>query len=153
MLGGFVVGVMLLGTAVLSAPVAAKAGAVTIQAPAPPTLRDTAGLHVTSVTRTGERLLDVTVTTSALSAPTSVRVLLPVGYDAAPTKRYPVLYLLHGRGGTQLDWTLAGDATAITAPYQVITVMPSGGRGGFYANWLNFGKGGPPKWRRTTSSS
>ena len=57
-----------------------------------------------------------------------------------------MLYLLNGRGGSQLDWTLAGDATATTAPYQVITVMPSGGRGGFYANWLNFGKGGPPKW-------
>ena len=49
------------------------------EAPAPPVLRDAAGLHVTSVTRTDDRLFDVTVTTSALSAPTSVRVLLPVG--------------------------------------------------------------------------
>jgi S-formylglutathione hydrolase FrmB len=146
MLGGVVVGLALLGATVLGAPTPAQARPAATHALAPLALHDAAGLHVTSVTRTDDRLFDVTVTTAALSAPTSVRVLLPVGYDAAPTKRYPVLYLLHGRGGTQLDWTLAGDATAITAPYQVITVMPSGGRGGFYANWLNFGKGGPPKW-------
>ncbi len=34
-----------------------------------------------------------------------VSVYLPPGYDAAPTKRYPVIYLLHGFGGTNKIWT------------------------------------------------
>lgn len=34
-----------------------------------------------------------------------MQVYLPPGYDAAGSVRYPVLYLNHGGGGNDLDWT------------------------------------------------
>lgn len=92
------------------------------------------------------RLRELTFTTPALAAPTHVRVLLPADYRAEPTRRYPVLYLLHGGFGSYVDWTTAGDAEAITAGQPLIVVMPDGGRGGWYSDWTNFGRGGPPEW-------
>jgi hypothetical protein len=35
----------------------------------------------------------------------NISVYLPPSYDAAPTKRYPVVYLLHGYGGSNRSWT------------------------------------------------
>jgi S-formylglutathione hydrolase len=35
----------------------------------------------------------------------SVSVYLPPSYDTAPSKRYPVVYLLHGFGGSNRTWT------------------------------------------------
>ena len=46
--------------------------------------------------RLGPRLEEWTLRTPALSDPTRVRVLLPAGYRTDATRRYPVLYLLHG---------------------------------------------------------
>ena len=37
-----------------------------------------------------------------------VAIYLPPGYDDEPRRRYPVLYLLHGIGGTHADWTGRG---------------------------------------------
>jgi enterochelin esterase-like enzyme len=37
-----------------------------------------------------------------------IYVYTPPGYAARGAKRYPVLYLLHGRGGVAADWTVAG---------------------------------------------
>jgi S-formylglutathione hydrolase FrmB len=41
-----------------------------------------------------------------------VSVYLPPSYDGAPTKRYPVLYLLHGIGDTDEVWTNANGPLA-----------------------------------------
>jgi S-formylglutathione hydrolase FrmB len=92
------------------------------------------------------RLSELTFRTSDLAAPTKVRVLLPAHYGNQPKRRYPVLYLLHGASGDQTDWTTQGDAVALTAKLPLIVVMPAGGRGGFYTNWFNNGKGGLPRW-------
>jgi S-formylglutathione hydrolase FrmB len=92
------------------------------------------------------RLSELTFRTSDLAAPTKVRVLLPAGYGSQPKRRYPVLYLLHGASGDQTDWTTQGDAVALTAKLPLIVVMPAGGKGGFYTNWFNNGKGGLPRW-------
>ena len=54
------------------------------------------GAAVVATRRLDARLLELTVRTPALAAETRVRVLLPTGYAAAPRRRYPVLYLLHG---------------------------------------------------------
>ena len=54
--------------------------------------------------------------------------------------RYPVLYLLHGAFGNDADWTAVGDAEAITAGQPMIVVMPDGGQGGWYTNWVNRGR-------------
>ena len=94
------------------------------------------------------RLQELTFKTSALAAPTKVRILLPAGYEPRGKRRYPVLYLLHGASGDQTSWTSAGqgEAEQLTANLPLIVVMPDGGRGGFYTNWFNNGAGGLPRW-------
>src|SRR4051794_29120195 len=132
----------LLGTAALW-PAAA-------QAVAPPPLADGEGLHVTKVEQLGPRLFALTLTTDLLQAPTNVRILLPERYDAQPKRRYPVLYLFHGTSGGAADWTTMGDAEATTAGRDLIVVMPDAGvnsdGGGWFTNWVNGGKFGPPMW-------
>jgi S-formylglutathione hydrolase FrmB len=94
------------------------------------------------------RLQELTFKTSALAAPTKVRILLPAGYDPRGEHHYPVLYLLHGASGDQTSWTSPGqgEAEQLTANLPLIVVMPDSGRGGFYTNWFNNGAGGLPRW-------
>ena len=94
------------------------------------------------------RLQELTFKTSALAAPTKVRILLPAGYDPTGEHTYPVLYLLHGASGDRTSWTSPGqgEAEQLTANLPLIVVMPDGGRGGFYTNWFNNGAGGLPRW-------
>ena len=68
-----------------------------------------------------------------------VRITFPVGYFNDPRLRYPVLYLLHGgAGGSSRQWTSEGGAAEfITQNYPIITVMPDGGKVGWYTNWVN----------------
>jgi len=40
-------------------------------------------------------------------------VYTPPGYDAAPDKKYPILYLLHGAGENERGWSLQGHMNAI----------------------------------------
>ncbi|MDX6607372.1 MAG: hypothetical protein QOD14_1912 [Solirubrobacterales bacterium] len=100
-------------------------------------------LDVQSTVRLGPRLLDVTLSTPALSAPTHVRVLLPDGYRS-DRRRYSVLYLLHGAAGNYTSWT--GSALRMTKGLPLIVVTPDGGPAGFYSDWYNDGRGGPPMW-------
>jgi S-formylglutathione hydrolase FrmB len=120
----------LLSTLILAAPAAA----------AQPRLLDTE--------RLSPRLQELTFRTSALAAPTKVRILLPANYASMREHHYPVLYLLHGASGDRTSWTTTGqgDAEALTAKLPLIVVMPDGGRGGFYTNWFNNGAGGQPRW-------
>src|SRR2546428_6585794 len=74
------------------------------------------------------RCFDVAVPVPAgLTLPDStVRILLPAGYPTTRT-RYPVLYLLHGAGGTYRTWGERTDAADFSAQFPVIIVMPDGG--------------------------
>jgi putative tributyrin esterase len=58
-------------------------------------------------------------------------VVLPREYDspAAWTKRYPVLYLLHGLTGHYSDWTKKTRLAEYAAQYNVIIVTPEGNDG------------------------
>lgn len=70
----------------------------------------------------------------------TVRVILPVGYDAQASTRYPVLYLLHGAGDTYKTWTENTDVLAFSAEHAVIIVMPDGGKSpdsGWYSDWVD----------------
>src|SRR5439155_6041614 len=49
------------------------------------------GLHLVSSQRLSDRLIELTMTTDALTDATHVRVLLPSGYDSSGATRYPVL--------------------------------------------------------------
>jgi enterochelin esterase family protein len=60
-------------------------------------------------------------------------VYLPAEYNANPTKKYPVLYLLHGGGGDEDAWTGMGRSTIIMdnliasgKALPMIVVMPNG---------------------------
>ena len=66
-------------------------------------------------------------------------VVLPPGY-ATSTKRYPVVYVLHGVGDDYGSWTnpVRGDLARLTASCNAIFVMPDGGSGpkaGWYSDW------------------
>ena len=82
-----------------------------------------ADARIVSEQRIDARLRELTVAAPALGARTKVRVLLPDGYRAADNRRYPVLYLLHGAGGAETDWTDDGAAARATAGKPMIVVF------------------------------
>ena len=62
----------------------------------------------------------------------AVNVLLPVDYETS-TRRYPVLYLLHGFGDDQTTWSMRTNLSGYAARYPFIIVMPDGSKS-FYLN-------------------
>ena len=84
------------------------------------------------------RLTTVQVPTTAVGVDNHVNVLLPPDY-CANHRRYPVLYLLHGAGGSYQDWAnpTKGNVQAVVGNAPVIVVMPDGGTGGWYTNWFD----------------
>ncbi|MEV5507972.1 alpha/beta hydrolase [Streptomyces orinoci] len=104
-------------------------------APAPPGFTDGFGLTQTRpVTGTATNFV-VTVTTPEVAGEHHIRILLPQDYAAGPAKRYPVFYLLHGASDDPANPNLA--YPALTAAKSMITVIPDGGRRGWYTNWLD----------------
>lgn len=93
--------------------------------------------HVSDV---APRTLELQVRTDAVDprfthAGVKIRVTLPEDYDSG--RRYPVLYLLHGQDNDYRTWTTGGaDAEVVTRGESVITVMPDGGKAGWYTDWL-----------------
>ena len=94
------------------------------------------------------RTLEVDISTTSVAAnavngPHRVRVTLPANYFQQATDRFPVLYLLHGgAGGNSAQWTTGGgDAENITRNASLITVMPDGGKVGWYTNWVDQSQG------------
>ena len=98
------------------------------------------------------RTLEVDISTakvaaSAVNGPHRVRVTLPNNYFTSGSTRFPVLYLLHGgAGGNSAQWTTGGGAVEpITNNHPVITVMPDGGKVGWFTNWVSQ-SGGAQNW-------
>lgn len=118
-----------------------------------PALTSGNGITVTGWRWITGRTFEVDVTTAkvaanAVNGPHRVRVTLPTNYFTAATTRFPVLYLLHGgAGGNSAQWTTGGGAVEpITANQPVITVMPDGGKVGWYTNWIDQSQGAQA-WR------
>jgi len=103
------------------------------------------GARITWVTTVNTRTRDLTIDSPAVGS-VQVRLLLPSRFDAKPSTRWPVLYLLTGKGGSYSDWGRYTDAAALTAPTDLLVVMPEGGAEGWYSDWWNGSNGGPPKW-------
>lgn len=88
----------------------------------------------------GGAVSERSVASTLLSAPLRYQLYLPAGYDGS-TQRYPVLYLLHGRGDNFTAWlkctalldalTAAGDIPPLIA---VMPDAPSSQRGGYYVD-------------------
>jgi enterochelin esterase family protein len=52
-------------------------------------------------------------TSTPLKRPRSMYIYLPPDYDTATKRRFPVLYLRHGSGDTEANWSLDGRAGVI----------------------------------------
>src|SRR5206468_7126141 len=74
-----------------------------------------------------------------------VTIYLPPGYATDRTRRYPVVYLLHGYGGTDSTWTgrlasvpeIADKLAAAGRLHELIVVMPNAfslHKGSMYSN-------------------
>jgi len=61
------------------------------------------------------------------------RLLLPSDYEANRSRRYPVLYLLHGLTGDENDWVMRSHLAEYAMRYHLIVVMPGVGDS-WYAN-------------------
>jgi len=72
---------------------------------------------------------------AALGVDKAVVVYLPAGYATQPTKKWPVLYYLHGLTGDEGNWTEGGhlDKAADAMNLAAIVVMPDGDNG-FYTD-------------------
>jgi S-formylglutathione hydrolase FrmB len=68
----------------------------------------------------------------SLPAPRNATVVLPTGYHES-ARRYPVLYLLHGHGGGNLNWMQRTNLLAYTARLPLIIVLPDAGNS-WYTN-------------------
>lgn len=67
----------------------------------------------------------------------SYRIILPAAYKQSAKRRFPVIYLLHGRGGNYQDWTNLTKITQYSIAYDFIIVMPDGGKESWYADNAN----------------
>jgi S-formylglutathione hydrolase FrmB len=106
------------------------------------------GLTVLSSTQLNNQLYEVAVASEEVRGNQTVRILVPTDYTTSGTsRRYPVLYLLHGASGGAADWTTKGAAQNITGNASLITVMPNGDPFGFYTNWVIPGNSTPQNWR------
>jgi enterochelin esterase-like enzyme len=78
---------------------------------------------------------------AALDRQVDYRVTLPRRYEEEPTRRYPVVYLLHGRGDTMHAWEdgalelhRLAEAGRIPSVIAVMPDAPASGRASYYIN-------------------
>jgi S-formylglutathione hydrolase FrmB len=105
------------------------------------------GLTVLSSTQLKNQLYEVVVSSEEVRGNQTIRILVPTDYTTSGTsRRYPVLYLLHGATDNATAWTIKGAAQNITGNVSLITVMPNGDPFGFYTNWVIPGNATPQNW-------
>ncbi|MGH9657748.1 MAG: alpha/beta hydrolase, partial [Bryobacteraceae bacterium] len=81
---------------------------------------------------TGSNVSPVKFLSDSLGEERGVTVLLPANYQKS-TRRYPVLYLLHGLGDDNTAWSYMTNLSGYAAEREVIIVMPDAGRS-WYVN-------------------
>ena len=101
--------------------------------------------RITGERRISERVIELTIATSAFAGPTKVHVNLPVGYDAAPSRRWPVTYVTAGTMNNYNTFNNFLKGEKLTAEYPSIIVSPDG-NSGYWSDWYNGGAFGPPKY-------
>jgi diacylglycerol O-acyltransferase / trehalose O-mycolyltransferase len=93
------------------------------------------GAEIVGREQVGDRQVDLRIASPAVGGDVMVRLLLPSDFAAEPTRRWPVLYLLHGCCDDYVSWTRSTDIEELSAEKDLLVVMPDGGRAGFYSNW------------------
>jgi len=85
----------------------------------------------------------VTFYSQSVARELAFNIILPAGYESSG-KRYPVLYLLHGRGSNLDSWVEMGVAEYASS-YDLIVVMPDVGAS-WYVNWVESSGGEKNDW-------
>jgi S-formylglutathione hydrolase FrmB len=127
--------VVVLAIALLSVAACVQSGASPMAAgpsasPSPASSRATIGqpaddgARIVGVRTLGARMRDLIIESPAVGT-VMVRLLVPSAFADRPAARFPVLYLLHGGAGEYTDWTLNTDVEALTAPTDLLVVMPA----------------------------
>jgi diacylglycerol O-acyltransferase/trehalose O-mycolyltransferase len=136
--------------AIAAASASASVAASSAPSPSSPSLSARAddGAYVASVRVVSDRIRDLTISSPAMGGEFGARLVLPSGYDSDPERSWPVLYLLHGAGEPQSYryWTETLAIDTLPAADGAILVAPEGGDMGYYSDWYNDGRGGPPAW-------
>ncbi len=88
-----------------------------------------------------ERLLELTIATTAFVEPTKVHVNLPAGYGTS--RRWPVTFYLAGTNHTYADFNQQYGGGELTDKFASLVVSPTG-RSGYWSDWYNRGAFGPP---------
>jgi putative tributyrin esterase len=74
-----------------------------------------------------------------LSRADTVLVFLPQKFDKASTKKYPLVYLLHGWSGNYRQWSKIADLQKYADDYGFLLVCPDGLHDSWYLNSANQG--------------
>jgi diacylglycerol O-acyltransferase/trehalose O-mycolyltransferase len=101
---------------------------------------------VVDQTRVAPRIVDLEVRSPALGRVAMVRLMTPVGWSAGNSRRWPVLYLLHGCCDSYVSWTRSTDIENLEELRKVLVVMPEAGPVGFYSDWRGSGGKPGPAW-------
>lgn len=72
----------------------------------------------------------IAVKSQSMNKDVPVTVILPNAYHSM--ENMPVVYLLHGHGDNNTAWDVKGNACALADQYNVILVMPDGGKNSWY---------------------
>ena len=112
-----------------AAAVSAGAGGVLLAGPA-----GAAGARVVSEKRLGPRVRDLTIASPAMRRNMKVRLVLPRGWNRR--RKWPLLWLLHGGNDGYRAWSEKSDIIGRSARHRMMVVMPEGGSGGGYTDWL-----------------
>ncbi len=95
--------------------------------------------------RVAERVVELTIATSAFTEPTKVHVDLPVGYHAKKSRRWPVTYVTAGTMNNYNTFNNFLDGENLMGDYPSIIVSPDG-NSGYWSDWYNGGAFGPPMY-------
>lgn len=101
--------------------------------------------RITDEVQVTDRVIELTISTPAFVAPTKVHVNLPVGYDANPSRRWPVTYVLAGTMNNHNSFNDVLDGETLASGYPSIIVSPDG-NSGYWSDWYNDGDFGPPQY-------
>jgi S-formylglutathione hydrolase FrmB len=101
--------------------------------------------QITAEQSVDPRVIELTLSTPAFTAPTKVTVNLPVGYDADRARRWPVTYFLAGTMNTHSTFNDVVDGVELTESFPSIVVSPNGDSG-YWSDWYNGGAFGPPMY-------
>ena len=148
-LSSLAIAILLAGCGASASPTPAPATPTAAPSPSGSTAQATGqpaddGARVVKETTVDARIRDLTIDSPSVGT-VQVRLLLPSGFEAQPSTRWPVLYLLVGGSGTYDEWTSHTDVEALTAPTNLLVVMAEADDG-WYSDWWNGGQAGRPKW-------